>query len=111
MKIVFGWVVNYNELVENNVIEPLKVRRELKLEKFALSAAASIRFGSKWFPKNTASRYTRPSTRRIYFERNCKTTRMQNNPLEYMRRKLNELNELKIQNKQSTEQSSKTLTC
>ena len=91
MKIVFGWAVNYQGLLDNNIIEPLKTRREIKLEKFALSAAASVRFGSKWFPKNIASRCTRPSTRCVYYERNCKTTRMQNNPLEYMRRKLNKL--------------------
>ena len=60
--------------------------------KFALKASKSERFGPKWFKRAPQTeRSVRPTTRRTFLERQCRTERSRNNPLEAMTRLLNEL--------------------
>ena len=90
MKIIYGWDLDYDELLANNVITTLKCRREEASLKFAIKAANSPRFGSKWFTENPVERTARSTTRKHYVEERCRTERGRNNPLQYMTRMLNE---------------------
>ena len=90
MKIIFGWGVNYGELLKNGVIESLYSRRETNCLKFARKAAKDVRFGHRWFPRVENERSVRPTTRKIFAERRYKTERGRSNPLEFMVRLLNE---------------------
>ena len=89
MKIIYGWSVNYDGLLENGTIEELQSRRRAACLRFANRALASSRFGSRWFPKNPVSREARTTTRRVYKERLPRTERDKNNPIQNMIRLLN----------------------
>lgn len=89
MKIVYGWNVPYSELVEDGRIETLESRREKAVLKFALKAESG-KFGSKWFRKRSdINTDVRSTSRRKYFERQCRTERFRNNPINNMTRVLN----------------------
>ena len=90
VKIIFGYGVDYNGMVESGEIETLEQRRKNSCIKFAQKAAASARFGPKWFPENGTTREARTTTRRQYMEGQCRTERSRNNPIQYMIRRLNE---------------------
>ena len=90
MKIIYGRNVDYGEMVAMGRIETLESRRIAACLKFAEKAAATTRFGQKWFRKNVADRDTRSSTRRIYAEKFYRTERGRSNPVQYMVRLLNE---------------------
>ena len=91
IKIIFGHDAKYDEMVENGIIETLKSRRADAVLKFALKASTSERFGSCWFREAAINdREVRPSTRRPYIEKFCRTERSRNNPLAFMTRVLNE---------------------
>ena len=92
LKIIYGWHLTYNEIVEQHGIESLRQRREKEILKFASKQACSSRFKS-WFPLNEEHTYnTRPANRRKYKETFTRNERMKNNPQEHMRRILNEQN-------------------
>ena len=91
LKIIYGWDTNCDALIENGTIELLSKRRQDSILKFALKAAASPRFGPSWFKETPiSSREVRATTRKKYIEKQCKTDRSRNNPLEYMTKTLNE---------------------
>ena len=89
MKIIYGWNINYQEMVDDGTIQTLASRREEACLRFANRAAASERFSDRWFPRNTASRDARPTTRRKYEEKKHKTERSRSNPIQNMIRLLN----------------------
>ena len=90
-KIVFGYDVNYNDLLESNKMETLESRRESNAIKFATKAAASERFGKLWFRENsTLDIDLRPATRDKYQVKFSRTERGRSNPLQYLTRLLNE---------------------
>ena len=89
MKIIYGSGLDYRRLVESGRIETLESRREAACLKFALKNCQTERFGKKWFPLNGNEREVRSTTRRKYEEKNCRTERALNNPLQYMIRLLN----------------------
>ena len=91
MKIIFGWDVNYESLVENSTIERLKDRRLDALLSFAIKVSGSERFGDTWFKKTPSTdREVRTTTRNTYVEKKCRTERSRNNPLHVMTRLLNQ---------------------
>ena len=91
MKIIYGWDINYQKLVEDGVIEHLKDRRREAVLRFALKAVQSERFGPSWFKLNPETDINlRPGTRNRYLERRCRTERGRNNPINVMTRLLNE---------------------
>ena len=53
-KIIYGWDVDYQKLVDNGKIETLKKRRKDAVLHFAFKAESSARFGSTWFKENRA---------------------------------------------------------
>ena len=90
LKIIFGWHLSFNEIVELHGIETLKQRREKEVLKFATKQASSDRFSS-WFPLSEQHAYnTRPANHRKYRETFTRNKRMKDNPLTHMRRILNE---------------------
>ena len=90
MRIIFGPGTDVETLIENGTVETLRQRRESACIKFAQKASMSVRFGRKWFPRNEGGRTVRDGTRRKFIERHCRTERGRNNPLQLMRRLLNE---------------------
>ena len=89
-KIIWGWNIDYNDLVNRGIIETLKSRREENSLRFAIKAANSPRFGHIWFKKSPAlGTELRPGTRNLYTEQICRTERMCRNPITYMTRQLN----------------------
>ena len=88
IKIIFGYDVDYNTLIDNGTIETLRSRREKDILSFALKNCNSPRFG-KWFPLTNAPRDARCTTRRIYAEKQCRTERTKINPIQVMIRMLN----------------------
>ena len=91
MKIIFGWDINYAELIREGVVESLASRRENCILKFALKASESPRFGTQWFTKNPDIPIElRAGVRNTYLEKRSRTERGRNNPLNYMTRRLNE---------------------
>ena len=92
MKIVFGYDVDYNQLIQDGKISSLKSRRESALSKFALKASVSPRFSSALFePVPASERSVRKSTRNLYVEKKFRTQRGRNNPVAVMTRRLNEI--------------------
>ena len=90
MKIIFGHHCSYSALIDDGVVQILESRRIKNCLSFAIKAAASDRFGKKWFPVNGNGREVRTSTRRKYIERQHRTERSRNNPIQSMIRQLNE---------------------
>ena len=89
MRTIYGTGLDYRGLVETGRIETLESRREAACLKFALKNCQTVRFDKKWFPLNGNEREARSTTRRKYKEKNCRTERALNNPLQYMIRLLN----------------------
>ena len=91
MKVIFGWNVDYQELLQNGTVESLKERRQKTSLQFGLKAAASARFRKQWFTETTNNgREVRPTTSKPYVEKICSTERSRNNPLAALTRLLNE---------------------
>ena len=91
MKVIFGWGVNYETLIESGKVQSLREKREESALKFALKAVQSPRFGNDWFKETpTGPREVRPNTRNKYIEMQCRTERGKNNPIQYLTRRLNE---------------------
>ena len=91
MKIIFGWDIDYDKLVQDGTIETLSKRRDDNVIKFALKATQSPRFGPAWFKETPITdREVRESTRLKYVEKFSRTERGRNNPIDYMTRMLNE---------------------
>ena len=91
LKIIYGWGVDYEALVEDGTIESLKSRREAAMLKFALKVEASPRFGPSWFKEQPSTdRSVRHSTRNRYMENRYRTERDKNNPISVLTRLLNE---------------------
>ena len=89
LKSIFGFNYAYQTILEHKAIPTLQERREKLVEKFAIKTAKCARFGPRWFPLQEGTGYdTRRPLR--YKEFACRTDRLRNSPLHYMRRKLNE---------------------
>ena len=88
LKIIYGWHYDIDSLFEHGIIETLVKRREDNCLAFAMKAKENPRFRD-WFPLSDCTRSVRDSTWRIYKERQCRTERTRNNPIQYMIRQLN----------------------
>ena len=85
-KIIYGWDIRYDDLVNDGIIEPLYKRRERLTMNFAKKAVQSERF-SKWFPLKNNPVNLRNCQK--YEEFYARTERLKKSPLFYMRRGLN----------------------
>ena len=88
MKIIYGYGIDYEELMVVKSIETLKARRAQSSLRFALKNKDTERF-KKWFPLSQTERVVRQSTHRKYLEKQAKTERTKNNPIQCMIRLLN----------------------
>ena len=89
-KIIFGWGVDYNKLVEDGTVQTLASRRRQACINFAMKTLALPKFGDRWFPRNMVTRDARETTRRVFKERKMKSERARSNPIDHMIRLLNE---------------------
>ena len=89
IKIIFGWGVDYDELISSGKIKTLQQRRTEACLRFANKALFNPRFGVVWFPLNDVERQARITTRRQYKEEHYKTERSKSNPIQHMVRLLN----------------------
>ena len=72
-------------------IERLEERREKAVLTFALKNEDKERYGKRWFRlSGETEREVRDGTRRKYRIPHCRTERLQNNPVMYMTKRLNE---------------------
>ena len=90
LKIVYGHEISYKNCLELAQIPLLSERRSKLALNFALKTSNNPKFSDGWFPKKPLSNhYTRnPQT---YLEPRARTERMRRNPINYMRRELNNM--------------------
>ena len=87
LKIIFGTADKVTEEIGS-----LKKRRELLVDNFAKKAVENARFGEEWFAEKTRNPYgTRGQLK--YEEYRPRTQRRVKNPLFYMRKQLNAIND------------------
>ena len=89
-RICFQGDLPTDALMEANGLEPLKERRTRRCDAFLRKALASPRFGPRWFPKRQGTRTGLRSVREIQ-ESRSRTNRRFNSPLEFLRRRANDL--------------------
>ena len=88
-KVIFGPAKNYRDLVDQGLIETLKSRQETAVLKFANKAVNSPRFGPEWFKEIGTVRGARQTTRNKFVEKQVRTERGRNNPIQFITRMLN----------------------
>ena len=89
LRIIHGYDISYNELLEKSDCERLKDRRLRLIDKFLSKAVENDRFSAKWFPKRTFVHFDLRQER-FYEEKYARTSRLYNSPLYFFRRRLNE---------------------
>ena len=90
IKIIYGYNINYGNILEIKGIETLAERRTKSSLSFAINNKDKDRF-KKWFPLAPNERTNvRGTTHRKYLEKQTRTERTKNNPLQNMIRLLNE---------------------
>ena len=87
MKIVFGYKVSYQTVIDNDFIETHLERRERIVLKFVRKNSAGP-FRDAWFPDNVGVDYFFRNKNR-YLEEHARTTRLNKSPIFSMRRVLN----------------------
>ena len=91
MKVVFGPTVSYGTVLEGEIVDTLKSRREKAHRKLAEKSVLNPRFSDTWFPLNVVDEEARPTrNRKTYAEFFARTERLRNAPIYSMRRILNE---------------------
>ena len=91
LKIIYGFEMSYNKMLEESSLEDLSTRRKNMFEKFCLKSSKSERFRRKWLPqKETEDTRTLRKTNK-YIEFKAKTNRLYNSPLFAMRRFMNSM--------------------
>ena len=88
LRVIYGFDIEYNELLEKSGNLRLLQRREAAAKSFANKLVNNPRF-SKFFPLNPATGAA-TRKRKKYLEENSITSRLFNSPLFYFRRILNE---------------------
>ena len=92
LRVIFGFEVEYEEMLREAGIERLQERRRTLFEKFTMKMASSERFSRKWLPlRNTENDEMALRKRKKYVEFQARTDRLYNSPVFEMRRFLNTL--------------------
>ena len=86
LKIVYGYNLSYEQLLERSGLETMKKRRERLFEKFARKTSKNLKY-SHWFPLKGNTRDTRKT--RPYIEERASGDRLYRSPIFAMRRLLN----------------------
>ena len=90
-KIIFGFDSSYANLVGEGKLELLADRRRQICTNFAAKAATNEIFSSRWFPRREKPEHHLRHPQ-MYVEGRVRTERMRKNPVSYMRKELNALN-------------------
>ena len=91
LKIIFGFKLTYDELLEKSGLETLRARRKNLFEKFCIKASNNERFRRKWLPEqNYEDGAPSLRERKKYIEFWARTERLYKSPVYEMRRFLNE---------------------
>ena len=90
LKIIYGHNFSYSDCLATADIELLSDRRMNLTKNFAAKAVKNPRYSDGWFPKkpNTPYNTRNPQT---YIETKPRTERMKRNPINYMRKLLNNM--------------------
>ena len=86
LKVIYGFDLNYEELLEKSGLPMLKERRAKAFERFAFKTAKNEKY-SHWFPLKDNIRQTRSTA--VYKEEKAVGNRLFNSPIFAMRRILN----------------------
>ena len=89
LKIILGFNLTYEELLEKADIKSLEERRESAFLNFAKSVSKNPRYES-WLPR-TGNNARNTRNGKVYIVEFVRTTRLYNSPLFSMRRALNNL--------------------
>ena len=90
LKVIFGWDLSYEKLMEMSGVEKLSVRREESFVKLAKKMSENKRFSS-WFPLRLYRAGVDIRRKEKYKVYRASTGRCLNSPLNLMRRRLNEM--------------------
>ena len=91
VRIICGFDGDVRNKMEDIGMSTLRERREEAVLKFAIKNERNPRYGGRWFQETQQrERSVRASTWSKYVEQRCRTGRMQNNPINYMTKMLNE---------------------
>jgi hypothetical protein len=90
LRVIYGWSMTYDKILETTAIDLLHVRREQAVQKFAEKIEKSARFSEKWLKVNenrTSARF--PKT---YDEPFARTSVFKNDPVNNLIKVLNNVN-------------------
>ena len=90
LKLICGYDQSYEDILKKYDIPALSERRQHLVDKFALKAAKSERFGRRWFPLRPTSIYGLRESEK-YQTFTARTERMKKSPIYHMRERLNAL--------------------
>ena len=91
LRIIYGFEMSYQEMMNMSEMPTLKTRREKLFEKFCLKMSRSERFQRKWLPRKDIGEHNLRKTNE-YIEFNARTSRLYNSPVYAMRRFMNSTN-------------------
>ena len=89
LKIIYGFDLSYEEILEMSGIETLWTRRERLLDKFIVKLTKNPRFSEDWLPQKKFH-HLDLRTELIYQEKYARTERLYRSPKYFIRRRLNE---------------------
>ena len=90
MKMIFGFDKHYADLLEEQKIPYMRVRRQKLFENFCIKMSQSEKFSNRWLPKlYIEEEMMRLRRQKQYVEFHARTERLYNSPLYAMRRFLN----------------------
>ena len=83
MKIIYGWTVSYETVIEKTGLERLALRRAEIVDKFASKAEKMPRFWDTWFTPRVPNRPGMRRNERFQHQR-YRTERYKKNPVNFM---------------------------
>ena len=90
IRVCYGFGEPVREVMAARCIETLEARRIRRCDKFICKAASSPVFGPRWFPRRAPDQYNLRRRREIVEERATSQRRF-NSPIQFFRRRANEL--------------------
>ena len=90
LKIILGFNLSYEEMLEKSGLSSLEERRKEAVLKFAVKMSRSERFESRWFPRWVNEHEVGLRKEKRFIEFHARTSRLYNSQLFHMRRILNE---------------------
>ena len=86
-KVIFGWATSYRTVLEEKNEETLLERRKRLVDQFTKKASEHPRFSNQWFERKKEDGRSLRRREKLVHQR-PRTERFKNNPLCYMRKRL-----------------------